>query len=153
MWRPLSKMMCLELFSGTGSIGRAFERLGWTVVSVGICPKLNPTLVVDVLQWDYTYFPRDYFSFVCASAVCTQYSKAKTVGVRDLEGADMLVSKALDIIEYFGCNWAFENPEAGLLKTREFVQGLPFYDTTYCRYGRSFRKATRVWSSLVLSLH
>ena len=145
--------MCLELFSGTGSIGRAFERLGWTVVSVDICPKFNPTLIVDVLQWDYTCFPRDYFSFVWASPVCTQYSRAKTVGVRDLEGADLLVSKALEIIEYFGCNWAFENPETGLLKTRDIVKGLPFFDTTYCKYGRSYRKATRVWSSLVLSLH
>ena len=63
------------------------------------------------------------------------------------------MSKALEIIVYFGCCWAFENPETGLLKTREIVQGLPFCDTTYCHYGRAFRKATRVWSSLVLSLH
>ena len=55
-------MMCLELFAGTGSMGRAFERLGWTVVSVDICAKSKPTLVVDILQWDYTVSPRDFSS-------------------------------------------------------------------------------------------
>ena len=60
-------MICLELFSGTGSIGRAFEWLGWTVVSVDVCAKWKPTLLVDILQWDYTVFPRDYFQFVWAS--------------------------------------------------------------------------------------
>ena len=123
------------------------------MVSVDICAKWKPTLVVDILQWDYTCFPRDYFQFVWASPVCTQYSVAKTVGVRDLDGADRLVNKALEIISYFGCNWAFENPQTGLLKTRAIVEGLPYFDTTYCHYGRAYRKATRIWSSLVLSLH
>ena len=35
-------MLCLELFKGTGSIGRAFEKLGWGVVSVVINPKFKP---------------------------------------------------------------------------------------------------------------
>ena len=144
--------MCLELFAGTGSIGRAFERLGWTVVSVDICDKSNPTLVVDILHWDYTVFPHDYFQFVWASPVCTQYSVAKAVGVRDLEGADRLVSKAKEIISYFGCNWAFKNPQTGLLKTREIVRGLPFFDTSYCRYGYAYRKTTRIWSNLALCI-
>ena len=83
----------LALFSGTGSIGKAFERLGWEVVSLDINPKFNPTIVADILQWDYTVFPREYFQFVWASPVCTQYSKVRaTGGPRDLEGADKLVS-------------------------------------------------------------
>ena len=127
-------MIALELFKGTGSIGRAFERLGWAVVSVDIDPKCNPTFVVDILEWDYTCFPRDYFAFVWASPVCQHYSVAKTVGVRDLEGADRLVSKALEIMSYFRCNWAFENPQSGLLKTRAIVEGLPYVDTSYCKF-------------------
>ena len=91
---------CLELFSGTGSIGRAFERLGWVVISVDIDPNFQPTHIANLLTWDYTMYPRDHFHFVWASPVCTEYSKAKTVGKRNLEGADKLVSKALEIIAY-----------------------------------------------------
>ena len=86
-------MLCLELFSGTGSIGRAFVKLGWTVVSLDKDPKFNPTICVDILEWDYKLFDRNNFYFVWASPVCTEYSKAKTVGTRDLEGADKLVKK------------------------------------------------------------
>ena len=110
---------------------------------------------MDILELYYTVFPRNYFQFVWSSPCCTHYSKARTTGgPRDLEGADRLVSKALEIIQYFGCNWGMENPQSGLLKTREIVKDLlPYYDTTYCKYGYSYRKATRVWSNLVLSLH
>ena len=79
-------MMCLELFAGTGSIGRAFERLGWTVVSVDICAKWKPTLMVDIFQWHYTCFPRDYLQFVWASPVCTQYSIAQNGGRPESRG-------------------------------------------------------------------
>ena len=95
----------------------------------------------------------DYFDFVWASPVCTQYSIARTCGPpRDLHAADRLVIRSLEIIAYFGCNWAIENPQSGVLKTRDIVKGLPYYDTTYCRYGYSYRKATRVWSNLILYL-
>ena len=96
--------------------------------------------------------PTEHFDFIWASPCCTQYSKAKTVGTRDLEGADKLIKKTLEIIKYFNAHWCFENPESGLLKTREIVKGLPFSDTSYCKYGYSYRKKTRLWSSLVLSL-
>ena len=31
----------LELYSGTGSVGRAFAALGWDVVSVDLDPRAN----------------------------------------------------------------------------------------------------------------
>ena len=126
----------LELFSGTGSIGRAFKSLGWTVTSLDINPKTEATHVVDILSWNFKLYRPDHFDFVWASPVCTQYSIARTCGPpRDLHAADRLVIRSLEIIAYFGCNWAIENPQTGLLKTRDIVKGLPFYDTTYCRYG------------------
>ena len=146
-------MRCLELFSGTGAVGRAFERLGWEVVSLDIDPKCNPTHVVNVMSFDYRAYSSDYFHFVWSSPVCTHYSVARTTGgPRDLVSADGLVRRILDIMNYFGCNWAIENPQSGLLKTREIVKGLPFFDTSYCRYGYSYRKTTRVWSNLALCL-
>ena len=73
------------------------------------------------------------------------------MSVRDLDGADKLVSRYLKRIAYFGCNWAFENPESGL-PNRGIMKGIPYQDTTYCNYGYAYRKATRIWSSMVLSL-
>ena len=146
-------MRCLGLVAGTGSIGRAFERIGWDVVSLDIDPKCEPTHVADIRFWDCRVYPHDHFDFVWASPCCTQFSVARTTGPpRDLQGADSLVSRALEIIAYFGCNWALENPLTGLLKTRDIVKGLPFFDTTYCRYDFEYRKATRIWTNLTLSL-
>ena len=147
-------MRCLELFSGTGSIGRAFERLGWEVVSLDIDSKCEPTHVADIRDWDYSVYPRGHFDFVWASPVCTHYSVARTTGgPRDLLAADRLVRRTLEIVVYhFGCHWALENPQSGLLKTRRIVAGLPFFDTSYCRYGFEYRKKTRIWSSLALCL-
>ena len=45
-------MRLLELFSGTGSIGRAFEALGWEVTSLDL--EGEPTIKCDILDWDYT---------------------------------------------------------------------------------------------------
>ena len=92
----------LELFSGTGSIGRAFIRHGWEVVSIDIDAKMQPTICADLLAFDYRSLGGS-FDCVWASPPCTQYSiarsKAKTP--RYLEGADALVRRALDIIQHF----------------------------------------------------
>ena len=149
----MQRPRCLEFFSGTGSIGRAFERQGWEVVNLDIDPKFGPDVCVDVLYWDYSIYQSDHFDFVWASPMCTQYSIARTTGPpRDLLSADRLVRRALLIMTYFGCHWAFENPGSGLLKTRDIVAGLPYYDTSYCKYGYPYRKNTRIWSSLDLRL-
>ena len=147
-------MRCLELFAGTRSIGLAFEAQGWEVVSLDISPKFNPTHVADILSWDYRIYKRDRFDFCWASPVCTQYSIARTTGPpRDLLSADELVRRAIEVITYFRCHWAFENPQSGLLKTRSVVRGLPLFDTSYCKFGYPYRKNTRIWSSLALQLH
>ena len=149
----MQRPRCLELFSGTGSIGRAFERQGWEVVSLDIDPKFGPDVCADIMSWDYSIYEPCHFDFVWASPMCTQYSVARTTGPpRDLLSADRLVRRALLIMTHFGCHWAFENPGSGLLKTREVVAGLPFFDTSYCKYGYPYRKNTRIWSSLDLHL-
>ena len=40
----------LELFSGTGSVGKAFRQVGWQVTSVGIDVNFVPTICCDVLE-------------------------------------------------------------------------------------------------------
>ena len=146
-------MRCLELFAGTGSIGRAFERHGWEVVSLDISPKYNPTHVADILSWDFRVYERGFLNFIFGSPVCTEYSVARTTGPpRNLRYADELVRRTLEIMIYFGGHWALENPQSGLLKSRSIVAGLPFFDTSYCKYGYPYRKNTRIWSSLALQL-
>ena len=141
----------LELFSGTGSIGRSFSNIGWNVVSLDRDPRYNPTICRDVFTWDYeTEYPRGSFDFIWASPDCTQYSRARTTArtPRNLEAADRLVGKTLEIISFYQTPFAFENPESGLLKTRDIVQGIPYSDTSYCHYGYPYRKSTRIWHNL-----
>ena len=108
----------LELFKGTGSIGRAFEARGWEVVSLDILPKFTPTICCDILRWDYrAAFPPGRFDCVWASPVCTEYSQA------------LMVLRAIEIIAYLAPRlWAIKNPQTGLLKTRPFMQHLGFVD-------------------------
>ena len=78
----------LELFSGTGSVGAALKEIGWDVVSLDIDPKFAPTIVADIMDWDHTAYPPGHFDVVWASCPCTEYSRAKTIGVRKVDLAD-----------------------------------------------------------------
>ena len=72
-------MRALVLCSGTRSIDRAFERMGWDVTSVDWLAKFRPTLCVDIMQWDYrAAFPKDHFQLVWASPACMHLSLART---------------------------------------------------------------------------
>ena len=45
--------------------------------------------------------------------------------------------------------WAIENPATGLLKTRSFMEHLPWLDVTHCQYGTPYRKQTRLWTNVL----
>ena len=146
----------LELFAGTGSVGKAFLQYGWEVVSLDtVRGKQYPiTIRSDILTWDYKdAYPPNYFDAIHASPPCTHYSIARTSGKtpRDLVGADRLVDRTLDIIEYFKPKvWLIENPYTGLMKSRPCMAGMDRYLRTvcYCRYGMQYRKSTAVWTNL-----
>jgi len=140
-------MRLLELFSGTGSIGKAFP--DFEVTSLDLVG--SPTIKLDIMDWDYQSMAPGSYDAVWASPPCTHFSRARTTAKtpRQLESADALVQRTLDIIEHFRPQvWAIENPQTGLLKDRAVVAGLPFKDVTYCKYGASYKKATRVWTNL-----
>jgi hypothetical protein len=148
-------MRLLELFAGTGSIGRAFEARGYEVVSLDIDPKANATFTCDIMQFDYRQFQPGHFDVVWGSPPCTMYSRARTTAKlpRDLEGADRLVAKTLEIIEYLKPHlWAFENVGSGLLPGRQVVAGLHRDFLTYCMYADGdfpkYRKLTCIWHNL-----
>ena len=56
---------------------------------------------------------------------------------------------ALEIIAHFDpLMWIVENPATGLLKTRPFMERLPWVDVTYCKYGTAYRKQTWLWTNM-----
>ena len=139
-------MHLLELFSGTGSIGKAFEAAGWTVTSVDIEPKFKPTILCDVMNLDVSKLPK--VDLLWASPVCTMYSNARSKGgPRDLEGSDKMVQRVLDIAAELGVPFFFENPYTGSLRKREVVAGIPFRTVDYCKYGAPYRKRTCIWTN------
>ena len=84
----------LELFSGSGSIGKAFRSKGWDVVSLDMDPKTDADIHEDILTWDYKSFPVGEFDAIWDSPCCTQYSCARTSAKtpRNLDLADSLVT-------------------------------------------------------------
>jgi hypothetical protein len=155
-----SVVRVLDLCAGTKSIRdaavRAFGAKGLRYVSVDSVAEFAPDHLVDVRRWDYraAYRPGD-FDIVWASPPCTEYSRAKTTGVRDLRLADSIVRRCLRIIDYLRhAVWFLENPATGFLPKRPFMRALdPLCNVCcYCRYGAPYKKPTCIWSNVPLAL-
>ena len=155
-------MKVLELFSGTGSVGKCCEVLGWEKVSVDL---LSPAdFQIDILDFDYKQYPKDEFDIIWASPPCTNYSRlqdayigrmrkgeiySREVQEKEMLEDDKLILKTLEIIDYFNPHWWFiENPDTSRMKERDFMKKLPFYVVDYCMYSDwGYRKRTRIWTN------
>lgn len=153
----------LELFSGTGSVGKCCKELGWEVVSVDMILPADHNC--DIMDFDYKQYDKDNFDIVWASPPCTNYSVlkkcwygrklkdgtiySKEQNIKDQDEADKLVLKSFEIIDYFNPSlWFMENPQTGNLKNRDIMKGKPFYDVDYCMYSDwGYKKRTRVWTN------
>ena len=153
----------LELFSGTRSIGKCCDALGWESYSVDL--EAEADFKGNIMDFDYKQFPKDEFDVVWASPPCTNYSHLKKCwygrklkngivytkeqNALDQDEADILVLKTLEIIKYFDCEmWFMENPQTGNMKNREIMKGIPFYDVDYCMYSDwGYKKRTRIWTN------
>ena len=158
----------IELFSGTSSFAvgckQASEAAGYLFrsLSIDIHPSFNPSVCVDILTWNYKgdlakFLPSQRLPgdlvWVHASPPCNEYSYLKAYS-RDFERADGLVKRALEIISYVKPTfWTLENP-VGMLKTRPFMQRLEAFKqaTTYCMFGRPYRKNTNIWTNVPVTL-
>ena len=54
----------LDLFSGSGSVGAVYRSCGWQVISLDSDPKWGASIQMDIRQWDYKQFPRDFFGAI-----------------------------------------------------------------------------------------
>ena len=138
-------MKLLELFSGTKSVGKVAEQLGYDVTSLYL---KNADINTDILEWDYKQYQVGYFDIVWASPPCTEYSNAKSRGNRNIEYANQIVLKTLEIINDLKPTfYIIEDPQTGLLKSQSFMDNIPFVDVDYCKYDMPYRKRTRLWNN------
>lgn len=153
----------LELFAGTRSISKAFERRGGQAITVEWDTKFkNITLYEDVAK-----LTKERIIEICggipdviwASPDCTTYSVAAISHHRRREGNTLIpitdYAKQCDatnrhvvelIKEIQPTFWFIENPRGGLRKM-DFMQGLPRHTITYCQYGERRMKPTDIWTN------
>ena len=144
-------MKVLELFAGTRSIGKAFEAHGHEVFSVEWDKSFDHIdLYADIgkltAQEVLTKFGRP--DVIWASPDCTTFSvaaisrhrrKNPTTGSLDpiseyAEFCDAVDQHVLELILALRPEfWFIENPRGGMRKMA-WMQGLPRYTVTYCKY-------------------
>lgn len=162
-------MTVLELFCGTKSISNAFAARGHTVYTVDWEKGFEPSLCVDIGT-----LTAEQIITLCgcvpdviwASPDCTTYSVAAISYHRHRESNGNLravteyantcdrinahvVSLMKELHPHF---WFIENPRGGMRKM-DFMQGLPRYTVTYCKYetdrpiSERRMKPTDIWTN------
>lgn len=164
------KYNLLELFKGTGSVGKVAKRMGFDVVSLDYLEKYKPDIQTDILEWDYKKFYEETKfipDFIWASPPCNTFSKlayklkerniktAEPKSERAKIGTDILY-KTLEIIYFFGklnpnLLFCLENPRA-MMRLDKKIKKLMRATTLYCHYGDERRKETDFFSNFELHL-
>ena len=68
-------MRVLELFSGTGSVGKVAHALGYDVISLDLT---DATIKCDIMEWDYkAAFSVGYFDMILIWASCPSNTFSK----------------------------------------------------------------------------
>jgi len=168
-------MLILELFSGTKSIGKVFEKEGHEVISVDIDNHFKPTHNVSIHDFDYKQY--DYFDYIHASPPCRWFSGLQMCQynkMRMIDGnlvyydkyfnemmveteSDLFVKKALEIINYFKpvC-WTMENPYSTnhyALHRRPYMADYKYCIVDYCKYDYPVRKRTILFNNFNVLLN
>jgi len=155
-------MNVLDLFSGTGSVGKCCKELGWDVVSVDML--LPATHQVDIMDFDYKQYPKDHFQLIWGSPCCTEYSQlkkcwygrklkdgtifSKEIHEEKMKESDKLIYKTLEIIDYFNPEyWFIENP-LSTLKNRDVLKDKFYHIVDYCMYSDwGYKKRTCIFTN------
>ena len=119
-------MKVIEIFCGTKSFTTQCVRAGWDCTTLDNEKKFEPDILIDIMKWDYTDFPKvDVF---WSGTPCTLFSNASFK--RDPVQGNVLAQKTLEILEHFkklnpNLIWFIENPWSSLLKQQEGFRDLP----------------------------
>lgn len=156
----------LDLFCGTKSMAKAFERAGWEVYTVDWEKDFEPTLCCDVNTLTVEKIVElcgGVPDFVHMSPDCTSYSVAaifhhrkqnkdtgELVAITDYaKFCDKTNAYIIDLIvnKLKPKFYTIENPRAAMRKM-SFVKDLPRYTTTYCQWGDTRMKPTDIWTNI-----
>lgn len=157
-------MRILELFAGTRSIGKAFEKHGHEVYSIEWnkdfeninwyedIGKITAQDIIDRFGHpDVIWASPDCTSF---SIAAISHHRRKNLETGNLDPVsdyakfcDNVDQHVLDLIrELKPKYWFIENPRGGMRKMT-WMQGLPRYTVTYCQYGDTRMKPTDIWTN------
>lgn len=159
----MKKLKVLDLFSGTRSITKAFQKSNHDAFSIELDNRHeNIDWYVDIMNVTAQDII-DKFGVpdvIWASPPCTSYSIAAISHhrTRDEDGnlspksdyaklSDELIKHTIKLIQELNPTyWFIENPRGGLRKM-SFMQDLPKYTVTYCKYGDIRMKPTDLWTN------
>lgn len=154
----------LELFAGTRSIGKAFEKRGHSVFSVDWDIRFEN---IDLYENILYVTAKDiinkfgYPEVIWASPDCTTFSisaishhrrKDETTGnlepISDYaKFCDKVDLHVISLIKELQPQLYFiENPRGGMRKMK-WMREFPRYTTTYCQYGDFRMKPTDIWTN------
>lgn len=155
----------LELFSGSGSVGKVCKEKGYEVVSLDIDPRAD--INMDIMDWDYKdMYKPGHFDIIHASPPCHTFSNLRrtwigrklkehgdTIITHEILDKDMeekgvpLLRKAEEIIEYFKPKYyIIENPDG---KMKNYMKEHKHYVVDYCKYSNwGYRKRTYFWTNI-----
>ena len=157
-------MKVLELFAGTRSIGKAFEAKGHEVFSIewskdyeniDLYEDINNVTAERILDIfghpDVIWASPDCSTFSIA-AISHHRRKNPYTGSLDpisdyAKFCDTVDQHVIDLIrELQPTYWFIENPRGGMRKMK-WMQTLPRYTVTYCKYGDIRMKPTDIWTN------
>lgn len=154
----------LELFAGTRSIGKAFEKRGHEVFSVewnkdfeniDLYKDISELTAEEVIEKfghpDVIWMSPDCTTF---SIAAISHHRRKNEEAGNLDPAsdyarfcDKVDQHCLDLIRELKPTYYFiENPRGGMRKMT-WMQGIPRYTVTYCKYGDNRMKPTDIWTN------
>jgi len=170
-------MFVLELFSGTGSVGKNVKKRGHKVLSVDSDEKTNADIITDILKWDYKKLNIKP-DFIWASPPCGTFTNmaltmnknskapprvrhAETMRAIKPAGVlgDKILRKTIEIINYYRkinprLKFVMENPHGSMWRS-PLMNALKPYETQktlYCLYKDKRRKPTDFFNNFNLDL-